>query len=100
MPIAMRCYAVLLVGNLTYHVESTDSVERPLGYAVSRFVLAANEREAAIRAVRWEQEKFARDWPEVHDRFVTVAYEVEEVGPAPFVRLLSRPIGRAYFNEH
>jgi hypothetical protein len=95
----MRCYSVLLVASLRYPFVTMPGSSDPAGYAVMRYVLARDEAQAAIKARAKEQASLRRYHPGIRSGSVTGSFEVEEVRPASFVRLIRKPFGRAYFGE-
>ena len=95
----MRCYYVLVHGKLDSVAGRQASAEpgesRPAGFYCHRYVLAANEREAADTASNRVRRNLASQMGWLRDGLATVHLEAEQVAAAPIYKLL-RPDNRGF----
>jgi hypothetical protein len=100
----MRCFYVLVHGKINWNAELPEigdpEIARPAGFYCHRFVLAANEREAAeiaFHRVRASLDKES-DW--LAKGLATIDLEAEETAAAPMHNLLRKENrGHSFYEE-
>ncbi len=96
----MRCFSVFVEVTFSYREGASPDVDRPLGFAVIRYVLARDREHARERAFAFDLRKLQREDECVRDGSTQLTFMSEEVEPAPFRRLFRRPFGRAFYLEN
>jgi hypothetical protein len=92
---AMRCYYVLVHGRLEWKAPPSSDVSQPRGFYCHRYVLAADEQQAAKIAFERVRLNLDRDDGWLSDGSADLQLQAEEVSTAPFLKLL-KPDNRGH----
>ena len=92
----MRCYYVVIHGMLEWSATSPgDDVWQPRGFYCHRYVLAADEPQAAKIAFERVRTSLDKEVGWISDGSALLALEAEEISAAPFHKLL-KPDNRGH----
>ena len=91
----MRCYSVLVHGELEWFFPALSPVHQPAGFFCTRHVVARNEQEAAQKAFAKVRRRLDSKSQWLSSGQARLTFAAEEIHPIAFYKLLL-PINRSH----